>query len=274
MDNEKKVFKLHIGDEELKKEQRTVKSVFQDAGKQILASLLILVIGFFVLNWSAYYKIGKTKLYSLVGIERESPLAEFVDTDTLVRKREVMATSTDPEIQKRQIPKLDLEISPVDNRIIIPRINQNIPIISVTSESLIKRDWVGLERDMQRALRDGVIYYPGTSNPGQTGNTVITGHSSYFPWDPGRFKDVFALLHEVVVGDRIVVYHNQDKYIYEVFEVKVVLPEDIEILKQTPEEQLTLITCTPVGTNLKRLILKARPIAKNGLELNGGRILR
>lgn len=274
MDKEKNIFRLHIGDDEPKKEPRTVKSIFKDAGKQLLASLVILVLGFFILNWSAYYKIGKTKFYSMVGIERQSPLAEFAETDTLVRKREVMATSTDMDLQKRQIPKLDIEVTPVDNRIIIPRIDQNIPIISVSSESLIQRDWVTLERDMQRALRDGVIYYPGTSNPGQTGNTVITGHSSYFPWDPGRFKDVFALLHEVVVGDRVVIYHNQDKYIYEVFEVKVVLPEDIEVLKQTPEEQLTLITCTPVGTNLKRLILKARPIAKNGLELNGGRILR
>lgn len=274
MDNEKSTFKLHIASEEPEKERRTVKSILKDAGKQLTASLIILAIGFFALNWSAYYKIGKSKFYNLVGIERESPLAGFADMEKLVYKREVMATSMDPELQRRQIPKLDIEIAPMGNRIIIPRIDQNIPIVSVSSESLIERDWVALERDMQRALRDGVIYYPGTSNPGQTGNTVITGHSSYFPWDSGRFKDVFALLHDVVVGDRLVIYHNQDKYIYEVFEVKVILPEDVEILRQTPEEQLTLITCTPVGTNLKRLIVKARPIAKNGLELNDGKILR
>ena len=167
------------------------------------------------------------------------------------------------------IPELDLTLTPSDNRIIIPRIDQNIPIIRVSSESLIARDWATLEKDMQEALQDGVVHYPGTSIPGQTGNTVITGHSSYFPWDSGRFKDVFALLHDLVVGDRIVVYYNQDKYTYEVNDMEIVLPEDIEVLKQTPEEKLTLITCSPVGTNLKRLIISAEPIAINDVSLEG-----
>ena len=68
-------------------------------------------------------------------------------------------------------------------------------------------------------------------------------------------------------GDRIVIYYGQDKYIYEIKNIEVVLPEDIEVLKQSPNEKLTLITCTPVGTNLKRLIISAEPIAINGQSL-------
>lgn len=126
---------------------------------------------------------------------------------------------------------------------------------------------------MQEALGNGVVHYPGTSLPGESGNIAITGHSSYFPWDQGRFKDVFALLHDVVEGDKIVIYYEQDKYIYEVYDIEVVLPEDIGILKQTPEDKLTLITCTPVGTNLKRLIVSAKPIEVNGKKIEN-KILR
>lgn len=258
-----------------KKEKRTVKAIFKDAGRQLLASMVILLIGFLALNWSAYYKITESKIHNILGVEKETPLSKLTgEKDYIIQERAVLAISGDSELQKRQIPSLSLEVSPTDNRIIIPSINQNIPIVNVSSESLKRRDWAALERDMQESLRDGVVHYPGTSVPGQTGNVVITGHSSYFPWDSGRFKDVFALLHKVEIGDRIVIYYNQDKYVYEVTDYKVVNPENIEILKQVPGNQLTLITCTPVGTNLRRLVVTAIPIAKNGVEINGDRILR
>lgn len=256
-------------------EKRSLREILTDASRQIIASAVILAIGFLLLNWSAYTQIAKNKWNEIWGIESENHLNEIVNDNDIVYTQKVLKTSSDPAVQKRQIPDLKLAIAPSDNRIIIPRINQNIPIVRVSSESLIKRDWAALEREMQEALRDGVVHYPGTSLPGQKGNVVITGHSSYFPWDSGRFKDVFALLHEVVLGDKIVVYHEQDKYLYEVDDIKIVLPKDIDVLKQTPDNKLTLITCTPVGTNLKRLIVSAKPLAINDVPIaEDNRLLR
>lgn len=246
------------------KEKRDIKTILKNAGRQILASFIILIIGFLALNWSAYYKIAKNEWQKFFGTQTESPLAQIATNKPVIYTQKTLETSSDPAIQKKQIPELNLEIAPYDNRLIIPRIDQNIPVVNVSSESLLKRDWDALEKDMQEALKDGVVHYPGTSLPGQTGNVVITGHSSYFPWDPGRFKDVFALLHDVVEGDKIVIYYNQDKYLYEVDNIKIILPEEIDVLKQTPDDRITLITCTPVGTNLKRLIVSGKLIAKNG----------
>lgn len=239
-----------------------VKEIFHDAFRQIIASILFLVIGFFLLNWSSYSQIFLSRWDRFWNPNQETPLTELINKDVIIEK-ETLKVSSNPEVQKKQIPDLNLEVAPIDNRIIIPRINQNIPIVRVSSESLIRRDWGALEAEMQEALQDGVVHYPGTSLPGQTGNVVVTGHSSYFPWDPGRFKDVFALLHDVEMGDKIVVYYKQTKYTYEVDNIEIVLPEDIDVLKQTPYNKLTLITCTPVGTNLKRLIVSAKPIAIN-----------
>ena len=169
-----------------------------------------------------------------------------------------MANNTQQSAE--QIPPLNITVAPPDDRIIIPRINKNVPIVGVSTENLINRDWAGLEADIQAALQLGVVHYPGTAEAGETGNVVITGHSSYFPWDPGRFKDVFALLHEIVVGDEVIVYRDQKPYRYRVYNTRVVTPDQVEVLTQEGEDRLTLITCTPVGTNLKRLIVLAEPI--------------
>ena len=246
-------------------EKRTLKSILKDATRQIVASAIILVLGVIILNWSAYFEIAKNEWAKFAGTVTESPLNELVEEKSELINQN-LKVSNDPELQKKQIPALNLEIAPVDNRLIIPRINKNIPIVRVSSESLIRRDWNALEEEMQSALKGGVVHYPGTSIPGEGGNMAMTGHSSYFPWDPGRFKDVFALLHDVYEGDKIVVYWDQKKYIYEVTEKKIVLPEDIQVLKQTPSEQITLITCTPVGTNLKRLIIVAKPVKEEPVE--------
>lgn len=271
-DHQSQYFKLHVDHSEKKPnemnkpklkqhEERTTKGIFKDTLRQLGASLAILIIGIVIMNWSAYGQIAQSKWKEIWGTKTESPLEEIVKPDPIKFTKTVLKTSSDPEVQKRQIPALNIEVAPTDNRLIIPRIDQNIPIVRVSSESLIKRNWSALEKEMQQALKGGVVHYPGTSVPGQSGNIAITGHSSYFPWDEGRFKDVFALLHDVVEGDHLVVYWDQKKYIYEVDEIKIVMPDDIEILKQTPTDRLTLITCTPVGTNLKRLIVIAKPIS-------------
>ena len=257
--------KVHTPESGQNEEKRTLKSILKDATRQIVASAVILVLGIIILNWSAYFEIAQNEWAKFTGTVTESPLNELVEEKSELINQN-LKVSNDPELQKKQIPALNLEIAPVDNRLIIPRINKNIPIVRVSSESLIRRDWNALEKEMQSALKGGVVHYPGTSIPGEGGNMAITGHSSYFPWDPGRFKDVFALLHDVYEGDKIVVYWDQKKYIYEVTEKKIVLPEDIQVLKQTPGEQITLITCTPVGTNLKRLIIVAKPVKEEPVE--------
>lgn len=240
------------------KEKKTLKGILHDALHQLIASAIILVVGIVLMNIGSYTKIIKHKWQTVFG-DGTSQLEQIITTDTK-KTSATLTTSSNPNVQKRQIPPLDIEVAPSDNRLIIPRINENIPVVRVSSDSLIRRDWAALESEMQEALRGGVVHYPGTSVPGQKGNIAITGHSSYFPWDPGRFKDVFALLHDVVEGDKIIMYWDQKKYVYEISDIKVVLPEDIEVLKQTPDDRLTLITCTPIGTNLKRLIIQATPV--------------
>ncbi|MBD3157036.1 sortase [Candidatus Peregrinibacteria bacterium] len=281
-EEDNKLYTIHI-DHESKKDPnvRTVLSTDNDLKQEkddtrptlgdkiwstlrfLSSSAIIFIVIFFAMNWNAYSTIIMNKFGFLKPAAEEEIDEQFPNEEqlpTIDNQQELMDLSKDPEVQKTQMPPLALNVAPPDTRIIIPRINKNVPVITVSSEALLNRDWVRLEQEIQEALQDGVVHYPSTAFPDESGNTVITGHSSYFPWDPGRFKDVFALLHDVQVGDKIYMYYNQKRYDYEVYETKVVLPSQVEVLTQDGEDKLTLITCTPVGTNLKRLVVTARPI--------------
>lgn len=226
----------------------------------LAVSALIFMVAFFALNWSSYSMLIKSKLDKATGNFQLNPFIEEEFTEATQPVAQDLLSPAADSGDTSKIPQIDIDIAPPDDRIIIPRINKNVPVIPVRTENLIKRDWDALEGDIQDALRGGVVHFPGTARAGQKGNVVITGHSSYFPWDPGRFKDVFALLHEIVVGDQVVVYQDQQKVLYEVYETRVVTPDQVEVLTQEGDDRLTLLTCTPVGTNLKRLVIFARPI--------------
>ncbi|MAE68279.1 MAG: sortase [Candidatus Peribacteraceae bacterium] len=163
-------------------------------------------------------------------------------------------------------------VGPPENRIIIPRLGLNIPLVTPSYSSLLKEDWEGVEEDIQTALTAGVVHYPGTARPGQAGNFFVTGHSSYYPWAEGNFKTVFARLHELNVGDEYWVYYGGDKHRYLVSGKKEVKPSNVDVLDQpTNRRMATLMTCTPVGTTLRRLILTAQEVdPTTGIALQVG----
>lgn len=111
-----------------------------------------------------------------------------------------------------------------------------------------------------KAMQNGVAHFAGTKKPGEGGNIFIFGHSSYYSWDKGNFKNIFRDLEDLVVGDEITVWYQDKKFTYRVFKIKVVSPSDGSSLLPTDKEQLTLMTCVPVGTAAKRLIISAELI--------------
>ena len=153
------------------------------------------------------------------------------------------------------------DVGPPENRMIVPKLDLNIPLVTPSYDSLLKEDWSGVEGDIQAALEQGVVHYPGTARPGQAGNFFVTGHSSYYPWAAGGFKTVFARLSDLQPGDEYWVYYGGDKHRYVVQGKKEVKPSDVSVLDQPMNKRIgTLMTCTPVGTTLRRLIVTAQEV--------------
>ena len=135
-----------------------------------------------------------------------------------------------------------------DNHILIPSISTDAPISWLVPNT---------PAETSKALENGAIHLLGTATPGTVGNVFVTGHSSNYLWAPGNYKSLFALLDKTSVGEMIYINYQQKTYSYKIFEKKVVNPNDVSVLNQSQKSILTLMTCTPVGTSLNRLIVLA-----------------
>lgn len=143
-------------------------------------------------------------------------------------------------------------VIPAAPTISIPKINVDTPVVYQSSIQ---------ENDILTSLQNGVVHYGTTPVPGQGGNMVIVGHSSNDWWEAGNYKFVFVLLDKLVVGDQFSINYQSHRYVYQVTNVKVVLPTDLSVLAPTTTPTATLITCTPPGTSWKRLVVQAKQIS-------------
>jgi len=121
--------------------------------------------------------------------------------------------------------------------------------------------------EYQLALTKGVAHAKGTSYPGNAGNTFIFAHSSANWFTANQYNSVFYLVNKLEKGDKIKIYYKNKKFDYEVFDKKIVEASATEYLKSICTGQaclsptssiLTLMTCWPPGTSLKRLIIQAK----------------
>ncbi len=134
------------------------------------------------------------------------------------------------------LPGADYAVSP--NRIIIPEIGVNAPIVETASA--------------EYGLSKGSWLVPETSTPDKGGNTVITGHRfKYLP--PNNLT--FYLLDKLKLGDMFsVIWHNQTYY-YRVTDSKIVDKTEVSILDQTEKPTVTLYTCDPIYSTAHRLVV-------------------
>ncbi len=247
-------------------------SLFREIFRFGLVSAVSFAVVLVVMNFSAYYQLSQYWIGKWQGREsiQARNIQNFVAQDNGTQP-ELLAINSPggvPYLPKAGTPaalsSLNFRVTPDSNFIFIPKIGQNAPIVEAPKDNLIAQRWEDLEKDIQHALKNGVVHYPGTAAPGEKGNFFITGHSSYYFWEHSKYKDVFALLGELDVGDEFIVYYNQKRYRYRIFEKKIVPPSDTSVLQQDfGHSMATLMTCDPVGTDINRLIVKAELVEKN-----------
>ena len=105
-------------------------------------------------------------------------------------------------------------------------------------------------------LKYAVGHFKGTPMPGNKGNFCVAGHRSY------TYNQYFNRLDELEIGDKIIVTTMDGEFHYEVYEIKVVKPEEISVLDNTERAEITLVTCTPIRVATHRLIVKGKIVRK------------
>lgn len=135
----------------------------------------------------------------------------------------------------------------------IPKLKVKVPIIWSQSED---------DLQIQKELLQGAIHYPGTAFPGFRGNSYVTGHSSFYPWVKNDFKEIFKDLDDLKIGHEVIFHFSLANgknidVIYSVVSSSVVMPDEEKLFRDFEGFELTLVTCWPIGTDQKRLMVKA-----------------
>lgn len=147
-------------------------------------------------------------------------------------------------------PSADNAVGP-DPVLIIPRISVEVPIIWTANASS--------QDSLNEAMNRGVAWFNikgASAHPGEVGNFVLSGHSSNDWLDQGDYKFIFARLEQLEVGDTIYVNYNGTRYTYAITTTKVVQPTNVSALTEAvTKPTITLVTCTPLGTALNRLLV-------------------
>lgn len=144
-----------------------------------------------------------------------------------------------------------------DPVLIIPKISVNVPIIWDANAAS--------EDSLNAAMAKGVAWFDiqgASAKPGEIGNFVLSGHSSNDWLDQGDYKFIFARLDQLSEGDTIYVNYNSTRYTYVVTKKAVVQPTDVSALTAPiTKPEITLITCTPLGTAINRLLIFADQVS-------------
>ena len=156
------------------------------------------------------------------------------------------------------------DITPYENRIIIPKLGKNIPLVDVQKRETVVK-YAEMNDIFMTELKKWVVRYPGTAHPGEAGNVFIFGHSSNYPWVQSEYNDVFALIDTLAIGDEIIVYYNQQTFLYRMTDRSVVKPGDTDVLaaRDSSKKEISLMTCWPVGTALERYIIFGELVENN-----------
>jgi LPXTG-site transpeptidase (sortase) family protein len=186
----------------------------------LIIFLIVFSISVFVFNGRYIYAQIK---YSFIGAPSISKLPDSI---------------SDKEGDKEYI---------LPNRLMIPSLAIEAPV--VISQSTTE---VGFQKDLEK----GIIYLPGSSALNEKGTMVIMGHSSAYPWYKGQYGSIFALLNKLNIDDEILVFSQNKTYTYRVLQKEIKAPKDLVFQTQKEESVLYLVSCWPINTSWKRIVIK------------------
>lgn len=129
------------------------------------------------------------------------------------------------------------------NSVVLPNIDATAPVIYI------------------EALKKGLAHSKGSSLPGEGKAIYIFGHSTNYEWFVASLNAVFYKLKDLKDDDTIVLKQDDRILSYKVFKKEIVEAEDTEILIENKDKDVLILqTCYPPGTNLKRLLVLAKPV--------------
>lgn len=143
-----------------------------------------------------------------------------------------------PQLQEMYDSLLDVTGGGVMGYVDIPCIDCTLPIYHGTGEEVL-----------QKAV--GHLEWSSLPVGGENTHCIISGHRGL------PSAELMTNIDRLRVGDRFYLHVLDQQLEYQVDQIKVVLPDDMEYLQIEPgHDFVTLLTCTPYGINSHRLLIR------------------
>ena len=202
--------------------------------------------------WNSYHSTRVIASYTervaaIDTSEAEAMLAEAEAYNAALTEHEGRFALTDEEL-KYYNSILDVTGTGIMGYVEIPKLHISLPIYHGSGESV---------------LQTAIGHLEGTSFPvGGTGtHAALTGHRGL------PSARLFTDIDQLADGDYFAIHILNRTVTYEVDQIHIVLPEEMEDLKIEPDKDYcTLITCTPYGINTHRLLVRGKRV-DNDLEI-------
>jgi sortase A len=107
-----------------------------------------------------------------------------------------------------------------------------------------------VQGDGWEQLKKGAGQHIGSANPGEDGNLVLSAHNDIY-------GEIFRNLDRLQVGDEIIISTQLEDFVYKVVDTRIVAPTQVEVMDQTREPIVTLISCYPYMVNTDRIVVIA-----------------
>jgi sortase A len=130
-----------------------------------------------------------------------------------------------------------------------------IPTAGPESAQHLRIPRIGVDQDIVpgdnwEQLKKGIGQHAGSVNPGQNGNIILSAHNDIY-------GETFRYLDQLANGDEVYIRTNQREYTYVVDQIQIVDPNRVDLLSQTQEPILTLISCYPYKKDTQRIVVVA-----------------
>ena len=116
-----------------------------------------------------------------------------------------------------------------------------IPAIGVSAPVVLGDGW--------EQLKKGVGQHIGTANPGDKGNLVLSAHNDIF-------SEIFRDLDKLKKGDEVTIITQDRSFTYVITSSQIVEPTRVDLLAQTSDSMITLISCYPYLVDNKRIVVQ------------------
>lgn len=220
----------------------------------IICFILVILLGAGAAAYPLIASINNEHTQSLVQTEYAEKLQQLDTSEidaALAAAREYNKTISTVQIE--DIDKIKADLPPYEDLlnlanngimgyIMIPAINIDLPIYHGTTGA---------------AMEKGAGHMEGTSLPvgGIGTHAVISAHSGM------ASAKLFTDLDKLKLGDMFFITVCNQKLAYEVDNIAVVEPTDIDLIRiDTQQDYVTLLTCTPYGVNTHRLLVRGHRV--------------